>query len=460
MQARHRFTGFAAALAAAALLVPLGGTAQAADDGIHVDDGRLYEADGTELVLRGVNHAHTWYTQQTQSFADISALGANSVRTVLSSGDRWERNDTADVANVIELAKDADLISVLEVHDTTGYGDQEGAATLDQAVDYWISVQDALEGQEDYVLLNIGNEPIGNDAAAVAGWADATSDAIVRLRDAGFTHTIVVDAPNWGQDWSGTMRRDAAEVYAADPQGDTVFSVHMYGVYAEGATVTSYLEDFRAQGLPIMVGEFGDYHSDGDVAEDTILAEARRLGIGYLGWSWSGNGGGVEYLDLAVGFDPENLSPWGERLFNGPDGIAETSETAAVFGGSTDPDPTPDPTDEPTDEPTDPEPTDPPTDGCTATFATLGSWGNGFQGEVRVTAGDDALTGWTVTWTLPSGTSVSHAWGGQATTSGSTVTVTNEAWNGSVAPGGTATVGFIGSGAAPASAPTVSCSAR
>ena len=115
--------------------------------GIRISGGRLVEANGTELVLRGINHAHTWYPQRTASFADIKATGANSVRVVLASGQRWTANSAADVSNVVGLCKQNRLICVLEVHDTTGYGEQSGAATLAQAVDYWISVQSALTGQ-------------------------------------------------------------------------------------------------------------------------------------------------------------------------------------------------------------------------------------------------------------------------------------------------------------------------
>ena len=443
MQVTKHLASLAVTITAAAFFLPLTAPAMAAnvEEGIHVSDGRIYEEDGTELVLRGVNHAHTWYASQTQSFADIASLGANSVRTVLSSGDRWTKNDVADVKNVIRLAKDADLISVLEVHDTTGYGEQAGAATLDQAVDYWVSIKDALVGQEDYVLINIGNEPYGNDPAVNATYVADTAAAITRLRDAGFTHTIVVDAPNWGQDWTGQMRDNAAQIYAADTTGNTVFSVHMYGVYAQPSTVTSYLEAFRAANLPLIVGEFGDTHSDGDVAEDTILSEAERLDIGYLGWSWSGNGGGVEYLDLATSFDKSRLSPWGQRLFNGPDGIKATSVTASIFG------------------PTTSEPTDPttPAGACTAVYSTLGSWPGGFQGQVLVTAGSTALTSWSTSWTFSAGTTVAQSWGGRSTVTGSAVVAVNESWNGALSPGSSATLGFIGSGPAPTSPVTVSC---
>src|SRR4051794_204410 len=50
------------------------------------------------------------------------------------------------------------------------------------------------------------------------------------------------------------------------------------------------------------------------------------------------------------------------------------------------------------------------TGGCTAAYAVTGSWTGGFQAEVTVTAGGRALAGWTVTWTYPSGQSVSQFW--------------------------------------------------
>jgi mannan endo-1,4-beta-mannosidase len=308
--------------------------------GFTISGGRLYDATGAEFVMRGVNHAHTWYTSRTtQALADVKRLGANTVRVVLSSGDQWTRNDAADVANVISQCKANKLICVLEVHDTTGYGEQAAAVTLAKAVDYWISVQSAMTGQEAYVILNIGNEPWGN--TNTAPWTADTKTAIGRLRAAGFTHTLMVDAPNWGQDWSFTMRDNAASVFASDSLRNTIFSIHMYGVFDTAAEITDYLGRFRTAGLPIVVGEFGNTHSDGDVDEDTILSYAQSQRLGYLGWSWSGNGGGVEYLDLAIGFDAANLSAWGQRLFNGANGIKQTSREAAVYGGGGPADTTP-----------------------------------------------------------------------------------------------------------------------
>ncbi|MEU1555903.1 cellulase family glycosylhydrolase [Streptomyces scabiei] len=323
-------------LALLGVLAPAVALAQSAPDaratGLHISDGRLVEGNGNDFVMRGVNHAHTWYPGETQSLADIKALGANTVRVVLSDGHRWTKNSAADVANVVAQCKANRLICVLEVHDTTGYGEEAAAGTLDHAADYWISLKDVLAGEENYVVVNIGNEPWGNTDPA--GWTAPTKAAVRKLRAAGLEHTIMVDAPNWGQDWQGVMRADARSVYEADTTGNLVFSIHMYSVFDTAAEINDYLNAFVDARLPLVIGEFGGPADQwGDPDEDTMMAAAERLDLGYLAWSWSGNTDPV--LDLSIGFDPNRLSAWGERIFNGADGIARTAKEATVFGGGT-----------------------------------------------------------------------------------------------------------------------------
>ncbi|GIH31392.1 endo-1,4-beta-xylanase [Microbispora amethystogenes] len=93
--------------------------------------------------------------------------------------------------------------------------------------------------------------------------------------------------------------------------------------------------------------------------------------------------------------------------------------------------------------------------GCSATIKTINSWGGGFQSEVTVQAGSSAVNGWTVKWTWPSGQSISSLWNGRQSTSGSSVTVTNESYNGSIAAGGSTTFGFTANGNA--ATPTATC---
>ena len=210
---------------------------------------------------------------------------------------------------------------MLEDHDTTGYGEEGAASSLDTAANYWISLAPVLQGQEDYIQINIGNEPFGNNDTANTRWAGETAAAIKKLRAAGLHHNIVVDAPAWGQDWKNVMRDSAATVAAADPDANTLFSIHMYGVYTTASSITSYLDAFKAKGLPLIIGEFGYRSSSADVDVATVMAEAVKRNIGYYGWSWSGNTDPV--LDMVIGYNPAQLSPWGQKVLNG------TTETAA-----------------------------------------------------------------------------------------------------------------------------------
>ncbi|MDW4903925.1 cellulase family glycosylhydrolase [Streptomyces sp. ADMS] len=325
--------------------------------GLHISNGRLLEGNGNDFVMRGVNHAHTWYPNQTQSLRDVKALGANSVRVVLADGHRWTENSADDVAAVVAQCKANRLICVLEVHDTTGYGEEAAAGTLDHAADYWIGLKSVLAGQENHVIINIGNEPWGNTDPA--GWTAPTIAAVQKLRAAGFEHTIMVDAPNWGQDWQGVMRANAQSVYDADTTGNLIFSIHMYSVFDTAAEITDYLNAFVTAELPILIGEFGGPADQwGDPDEDTMMATAEQLDLGYLAWSWSGNTDPI--LDLSIGFDPNQLSSWGQRIFNGANGIAQTSEEATIYGGGTGTD---------TQAPT--TPGTPAASGTTATSTTL-----------------------------------------------------------------------------------------
>ncbi|GIH14507.1 glycoside hydrolase family 6 protein [Rugosimonospora africana] len=105
--------------------------------------------------------------------------------------------------------------------------------------------------------------------------------------------------------------------------------------------------------------------------------------------------------------------------------------------------------------PTTPPPTTPAGGACTAAYQTTNSWPGGFQAQVTVTAGRAAINGWTVRWTLASGQSISQLWNGTLSVSGSSVTVKNLSYNGSLAAGGSTQFGFTGTGSA--ATPALTC---
>jgi mannan endo-1,4-beta-mannosidase len=358
------------------------------------------------------------------------------------------------VANVISLAKQAKLISVLEDHDTTGYGEDGAAYTLDQAANYWIGLKSVLVGQEDYIILNIGNEPIGNTNPSQ--WTAATTAAIQKMRSNGFQHMLMIDAPNWGQDWQYVMRDNGQTILDADTQHNTVLSIHMYAVFNTASSIISYLDYFKTKGWPLVIGEFGWQFDSSQVDDQTVLAQAVARGLGYIGWSWSGNTDPI--LDMTTSFDPNQLTTWGQRIVNGANGIKATSKQATIFGTTTTP-PTTTPTTSPTTPPTTSPTTSPPTGGCTAAYSIVGQWPAGFQGDVKVTAGSAAINGWTVTWTYANGQTVSQAWSATVTSSGSAVTARNVSYNGKLAAGATTNFGFLGSWTGTNSVPAVTCTA-
>ncbi|MCO5991643.1 cellulose binding domain-containing protein [Actinoallomurus spadix] len=111
----------------------------------------------------------------------------------------------------------------------------------------------------------------------------------------------------------------------------------------------------------------------------------------------------------------------------------------------------------PTTSPT-PTTTPTPPDGgaCSATYRTVNSWSGGYQGEITVTAGGAAIDGWTVRWSLGGGQTVTQVWNGTLSTSGSTASVANASYNGSLQASASTTFGFLANGTP--STPALTCS--
>ena len=69
-----------------------------------------------------------------------------------------------------------------------------------------------------------------------------------------------------------------------------------------------------------------------------------------------------------------------------------------------------------------------------------------------------AISGWTARWTYTSGERITQTWGATFAQSGAAVTADNTPGNGTLAPGATATFGFLGTGT-PATPPVI-CTSR
>jgi hypothetical protein len=159
----------------------------------------------------------------------------------------------------------------------------------------------------------------------------------------------------------------------------------------------------------------------GTLAQDSVSR-------GYTKSSWY-------LIDVEAGFE----------LWQGGAGLATNSFSVAINGSGPSPSPSPSPT--PTSS----------SGACSGTYSVTSSWSGGFQGQVVVkNTGSGTLNGWSLGWTFPGSQAINNLWNGSYSQSGETVTVSNASYNGSLASGATATVGFTATGTS-ASPSSVSC---
>jgi cellulase/cellobiase CelA1 len=97
---------------------------------------------------------------------------------------------------------------------------------------------------------------------------------------------------------------------------------------------------------------------------------------------------------------------------------------------------------------------------CSATFTVVNAWPGGYQADVTVkNTGSSPLSGWLVTWTQPSGQTITSLWNATQGTSGSSTTARNVGYNGTVAAGATTAFGYTVSGGAPQAGMPMTCQA-
>lgn len=293
----------------------------------HVDGTTIFDANGNPFVMRGVNIAHAWYTDKTETSIKAAAkLGTNTVRIVCADGQQWTKTTASELKEIIRICKENQQVCILEIHDATG---SNSVYDLLKACDYWKEMKDILNENKAYVILNIANEWAGEWNGSA--WADGNKQAISAIRSAGIKNMIMVDCAGWGQ-YPASVHDYGKSVFESDPDKNTVFSIHMYE-YAGGTSdmVRNNIDKSLAIGVPVVIGEFGGQHTNGDVAEETILSYCTEKNVGYLGWSWKGNNSDLAFLDIANDWEGTSLTDFGKTLFGGYGGITETSKLCTVY---------------------------------------------------------------------------------------------------------------------------------
>ncbi|WP_176714168.1 cellulase family glycosylhydrolase [Orenia metallireducens] len=262
----------------------------------------------TTSWIRGVNLPAIWYDSQSYSaLTDIANAGFNTVRIV------WQTDGSASRLNdFLNKCDNLSLKPIVELHDFTG---GTSSSDISTAVDYWLrsDVFSVIQNHPS-VWINIANEwgPSGSTV-----WRDAYINAVTRLRNAGYGGAIVIDSGGWGQDANDILWY-AWDIINADPNQNTIFTIHMYGSWNNNSDIANFLGQCIDWNIPIIIGEFGYNYNNGDnnlgsqVDAAYLIQYCKDNSIGFIPWSWSGNNSENAWLDMTTDFG--SYTWWGNFI--------------------------------------------------------------------------------------------------------------------------------------------------
>lgn len=323
--------------------------------GFHTDGVRLLDANGKEFLMRGYNYSYAWQKNLWgAAFSTAKKYNCNALRIQLSDGqkDLGGYCDAKQVSDLISSCKDNRFIGVFNVQDTGGGNDKN---VLLHAADYWVGIKDAVIGQEKYCIVNIGNEWMGSPGRDCNGewgdyqenlWSDTYIEAVRRIRSAGIKNTLMIDCNGYGQYadiiWKEGQRiLDEDKKYFEDGKPNIIFSIHFYekACYWDyekgvGSRVAHSIDKALSIGAPVCIGEYAYSRKSEEWKMDweTIQDYSKTMNIGYLGWSFTGNGDAESQgLDM-FNSDGSQMYKNGECIILHPnDGILATSVICSVY---------------------------------------------------------------------------------------------------------------------------------
>ncbi len=313
--------------------------------GFTISGSNLIDANGNNFIMKGFAVPTAWFVGNvTPSIASIKTnTNVNCLRIVVTTGTAdadWQNCVNACIANKI--------IPIVELHDVTCGTTASGVENM---ASWWASKASFLTQPSiaKYILINIANEwgdwSMANSSPTT--WRDAYISSVATIRKAGINTTLIIDAPNCGQDiQTKTLKNYATAVLNSDTKKNCIFSIHMYCEWSTsgGSKIATDLPALKTAGIPVMVGEFGWQENNGSggycsIDASSIMCTSQTYGIGWLAWSWKGNGGTEAFLDLSNDWAGTSLTTWGNSVVNGTCGT-KTGLVASVFNTTANPTPT------------------------------------------------------------------------------------------------------------------------
>ncbi len=294
---------------------------------MYVKDGQLYSASGQRFIARGINLQYG--DNPGAAFAAITPIantGANIVRLQL------RKHTTAqELRGVLDAIVARNMVA-MPMYWESDVTCQSNPQPLQTAVDsLWLGSWKAVMQDPKYkgkILLNIANE-WGEDTNNYADFITTYKGLIKGLRDGGYTMPLVIDAAHCGQYVQSFLSGRGSELLNADASKNLLFSLHAYHwLWDTPAEIDAAIAQMKAQNLAFLFGEFGDkrFQAPNNVDHYHLLGKAQSESVGWIAWSWKGNGAGEEeVLDMSYDYGSMDLSPRGNDIVFGEAGIRQTA---------------------------------------------------------------------------------------------------------------------------------------
>jgi len=293
----------------------------------HVEDGQVLTPSGQPFVARGINLQYgDSPALKYPSIAVIASVKANIVRLEL------RRNTTAQQLRTALDAFAAEKLPVMAMYWESDITCHTSGHILRRDFErLWLKrwrpvLQDPKYAP--FLMLNLANE-WGTSKGNYEAYIDTYTPLIARMRAAGYRQPIVIDAADCGQNAGSFLEARGRRLEAADPLHNLIVSVHAYAVpWNSDAKIDQNISDLQATGVPFLIGEFGDTQLDlpnNAVDHLHLMKAAQGAGVGWIAWSWKGNGGAAKILDISRSYGSADLTRRGGEIVNGPDGLQATA---------------------------------------------------------------------------------------------------------------------------------------
>jgi mannan endo-1,4-beta-mannosidase len=290
---------------------------------------------GNKVILRGTN-VDVYKTSFSDFFqlAEIEKAGANVVRI-----NWWTEQPGANgpfpytIANLDAALAECQrlkLVPIVELHDVVGCQDVNHPDFENKVINFWLrsDVIALIKKYQSTFILNVANEVgkaewVGN----VIPFKQKYISVITRLRAAGISVPIMIDAPDCGTS-SHQILGVAQELLNADSKKSLIFSVHTYWQSLDAATIQQRMASMAASNFCFVLGEVANVQGDNPSGAgnfdlgasgkmDIVLTAAHNNNMGYMWWLWWNDG--VKKRELSSTGLFANLTTQGQKvIINAP----------------------------------------------------------------------------------------------------------------------------------------------